>query len=57
MPPKKLRALTKLSLRKSSEIGTKLYNEWHVWEKGVVFEPPAHMMVELTLKRGIAEEV
>jgi hypothetical protein len=38
-------------------VGTKLYNEWHIWEKGTVFEPPAHMMVDLALKRGIAEEV
>ncbi len=57
MPVKKLRALTKLSLRKSPKQGTKLYEEWHVWEKGTVFEPPPHMMVELALKRGIAEEV
>jgi hypothetical protein len=57
MPAKKLRALTKLSLRKSNKVGTKLYNEWHIWEKGTVFEPPAHMMVDLALKRGIAEEV
>ena len=57
MPAKKLRALTRLSLRKSSKQGTRLYEEWYVWERGTVFEPPPHMMVELAIKRGIAEEV
>lgn len=54
---RKLQALTRLSLRKSDRVGTKLYEEWHVWEKGAVFTPPAHMMVDLALARGIAEEV
>ncbi len=57
MPAKKLRALTIMSLRKSPKLGTKLYEEWHIWEKGDVFEPPPHMKVALALQRGIAEEV
>ena len=57
MPAKNLRALTKLSLWKNPKRAPKGPEDWHVWQKGDVFEPPPHMMVELTLKRGIAEEV
>ena len=57
MPAKTLRALTRMSLRKSNKVGTKLYDEWYVWEKGAVFEPPPNLKVDLALKRGIAEEV
>ena len=57
MPVKKLRALTRLSLRKSPKQGSKGWDEWHVWEKGIVFEPPPHMKVDLALRRGIVEEI
>jgi len=52
-----LRALTRLSLRKSPDRKSPLWDEWHVWEAETVFDPPAHMMVELAIERGIAEVV
>ena len=57
MPAKKLRALTRMSLWKNPKRAPKNLDDWYVWEKGDVFEPPAHLMVDLALKRGIAEEV
>ena len=50
-----LRALTKLSLRKSPDKKSPLWDEWHVWEKGTVFTPPPHMMVDLAIDRKIVE--
>lgn len=52
-----LRAIVDLSLRMSSDPSSTLYEMWHEWPAGTVFEPPAHMNVELALQRGIAEEV
>lgn len=54
---KNLRALTDLSLRKSADPKSPLYEQWHEWKAGEVFTPPAHMRVDLALARGIAEEV
>ena len=50
-----LRALTKLSLRKSPDRKSPLWDEGFVWEKGVTFAPPPHMMVDRAIDRGIAE--
>ena len=50
-----LRAITRLSLRKSPDKGSPLWDEWHQWEAGAVFTPPAHMDVARALERGIAE--
>ncbi len=47
----RLRALTKMSLRKSPDS-----DEWHRWKAGEVFEAPAHMNVKRAIKRGIAED-
>jgi len=55
--PKQLRALAKLSLRQSPDPKSPLFDEWHVWQEGEVFTPPAHMKVDLAIERGIAEEV
>ncbi len=57
MPVKKLRALTRLSLWKNPKRPSKGPDDWHVWEAGVVFEPPPHMKVDLAIARGIAEPV
>ncbi len=48
-------ALTRLSLRKSSDKDSPLWGEWFEWETGTVFTPPAHMDVARALARGIAE--
>jgi hypothetical protein len=53
----KLRALTRMSLRKSPDPRAPLYDEWHIWEAGTEFDPPKHMNVKQALERGIAEEV
>ena len=52
-----LKAIVDLSLRKSPDKSSPLYDEWFNWPEGTVFEPPAHMRVDLALTRGIAEEV
>lgn len=57
MATKKLRALVDLDLRKSAKKSDPLYEEWFHWPAGQVFEPPAHMKVDLALSRGIVEEV
>lgn len=54
---KQYRALTKLSLRKSPDKRSKLYEEWHEWKAGTVFEPPAHMRIDKALERRIIQEV
>ena len=54
-PKVTLRALTRLSLRKSPDKDSPLWGEWHEWEEGTVFTPPAHMDVARALARGIAE--
>lgn len=54
---KKYKALTKLSLRQSADPASPLYEEWHEWGAGEVFAPPAHMKIDLALKRGIVEVV
>lgn len=53
----KLKALTDLSLRQSSDPKSPLYERWHEWKAGTVFAPPAHMRVDKALERGIVEEV
>lgn len=53
----KLKALTDLSLRKSADPKSPLYEEWFEWKAGETFTPPAHLKVELAIKRGIAEVV
>ena len=53
----KLQAVVELSLRKSPDKLSPLYDEWFNWPAGTVFEPPAHMKVDLALARGIAVEV
>lgn len=53
----RLRALTDMSLRQSSDKASPLYQEWFEWPAGTVFEPPAHMNIAKALERGIAEEV
>lgn len=62
MPAKKkttgqLRAKVDLSLRKSPDPNSPLYEEWFNWKAGEVFTPPAHMKVDMALQREIAEEV
>ncbi len=54
-PRGQLRAITRLSLRKSPDKDSPLWDEWHEWEAGAVFTPPAHMDVTRALERGIAE--
>jgi hypothetical protein len=53
----KLRALTNMSIRKSSDPKDPEYAEWHDWKAGDVFEPPAHMDAARACERGIAERV
>ena len=53
----KLRALTDLSLRKSPDPASPLYEEWFQWRAGTVFEAPPHLKVDLGLQRGIFEVV
>lgn len=61
MPEKKtgtkLRVLVHMALRQSSDPANPLYEQWHKWQPGEVFEPPAHMDVARSLARGIVEEV
>ena len=40
---KKYRALTRISLRQSSDPESPKYEQWHVWQAGAVFSPPAHL--------------
>lgn len=49
----KYRAVVDMSLRKSPDPLSPLYEQWYDWPAGTVFEPPAHMKVELALQRGI----
>lgn len=51
----KYRALVNMSLRRSPDSASSLYEEWHDWQAGEVFEPPPHMNVERALARGIME--
>lgn len=53
----KLQAVTDMSLRKSPDKNSPLYEEWFNWPAGTVFEPPPHMKVDLALARGIVVEV
>ena len=53
----KYRALTDLSLRQSPDKKSPKYEQWHEWPTGIVFEPPKHMNVALSLERGIIEPV
>ena len=46
-----------ISLRQSPDPASPLFDEWATWQDGEVFTPPAHMKVDLALKRGIVEEV
>lgn len=55
--PKQLKALTRLSLRKSADPESPAYNDWHVWEAGQTFTPPKNLDVKRALERGIVEEV
>lgn len=54
-PRGSLRAIVKLSLRKSPDRKSPLWGEWFEWEEGTVFTPPPHMNVARALARGIAE--
>ena len=51
----KFKALTDLSLRQSPDPKSPLFNEWHEWKAGTVFEAPDHMNMEKCLERGIVE--
>lgn len=53
----KYRALTDLFLRQSPDPKSPLYERWHEWKAGDVFEPPAHMRIDRCLERGIIEAV
>lgn len=53
----KLRALTDLSLRQSSDPKDPKYEDWFEWKEGQEFEAPAHMNVKKALERGIVEVV
>lgn len=55
--PKKYRALLDLALRKSPDPADPLYEEWHEWPTGTVFEAPAHLKIELGLEGGKFVEV
>lgn len=55
--PKRYRALLDLSLRKSAETASPLYDEWHEWPAGTVFEAPPNLNVKLALANGKIEEV
>lgn len=55
--PIRLRALVDMSLRRSKDTTSPLYEEWIDWKAGDVFEPPPHMNVSRCLERGIVEEV
>ena len=60
MAIKKLRVVEgfgPLSLRKSPDLASPLYEGWHVWQDGEEFTPPLHMRVDKALERGIVEEV
>ena len=57
---KKLRVIAgfgPLSLRKSPDQSSPLYEAWHVWQDREEFTPPPHMRVDKALERGIVEEV
>lgn len=54
---KQLRALVDMALRKSPDRNSPQWAEFYEWPAGTVFTPPAHLKVDLALKRGIAEEV
>ena len=53
----RLKALTTLSLRKSPDQKSPLYQQWHDWRKDEIFTPPEHMDVKRALERGIVKEV
>ena len=46
-----------LGLRKSPDRASPLFEEFFEWQDGEVFEPPAHMKVDLALQRGIIEPI
>lgn len=52
----KYRALTNLSLRKSPDPKSPLFEQWYEWPEGTVFEAPAHLNVKLGLEAGKFEE-
>jgi len=54
---KRYRALVSMSLRRSPNPSSELYEQWHDWGPGDVFEAPAHLNVPLALERGIMEAV
>lgn len=53
----KVRALTDLALRKSPDPKSPQWEEWYEWPKGVVFDAPAHLKVDLGVARGVMEIV
>lgn len=64
MPPRKstdkqyrVTSLGGISLRSSPDPTSPLYEVWQEWGDGQVFTPPAHMRIDLALKRGIIAEV
>lgn len=53
----KYKALVDMSLRKSPNKDSPLYEEWHHWKTGQIFTPPPHMDVKRALARGVIGEV
>ena len=54
---KRYKALVDMSLRRAPDPASPLYEKWHDWKKGDVFEPPKHMNIKRAMERGIMEEV
>jgi len=55
--PRKYKAVVDISLRRSPDPQSPLYEQWHDWKAGTVFIPPKHMNIGLALEREIVEEV
>lgn len=53
----KYRALRDLSLRKSPDPASPLYEDFFEWAKGTVFEAPAHLNIKIATASGKIEEV
>ena len=53
---KQYRALMDLSLRKSADPNSPLYEDWYDWPEGTVFEAPANLNVKAALASGKIEE-
>jgi hypothetical protein len=53
----KYRALTGLSLRKSPDPTSPLYEQWFEWAAGEEFDAPQHLDTKRGVARGIMEQV